>query len=113
MYTPEKTVSYEGLVGWTAAQAMSGRQMLLGPVSVVLHLNMEVPASWSKAKQKRALSGVERPTTKPDMDNVVKAIFDAINGVVWRDDVQVVSLMATKAYTATPSVYVEIAEAGA
>ena len=111
MFTPEKTVSYENLIGWTAAQAMAGRTLLLGPVAVSLHIAMEVTASWSKAKQARALAGTESPTTKPDMDNVIKAVFDAINGVVWKDDVQVVQLTTTKAYAAAPGVTVEVAEA--
>ena len=110
MFTPEKTVNYEGLVGWTAAQAMAGRPLIAGPVSVVLHIAAEIPASWSKAKQARATAGAEFPTTKPDMDNVIKAVFDAMNGVVWKDDVQVVSLKTTKAYALAPCVQVEVKE---
>ena len=110
MFTPEKTVSYEGLVGWTAAQAMVGRAMVLGPVQVNLSIAMDVPASWSKVKQARALEGREFPTTKPDMDNVIKAIFDALNGVVWKDDVQVVALSTSKTYGAAPGVTVEVWE---
>lgn len=110
MFTPEKTVSYEGLVGWTAAQAMAGRPLILGPVSVCMDIGMDVPASWSKVKQAKALGGEIHPTTKPDMDNVVKAIFDALNGVVWKDDVQVVRLTTGKQYAHTPQVCVEIRE---
>lgn len=110
MFTPEKTVSYEGLVGWTAAQAMAGRPLVLGPVAAEVHIAVDVPASWSKVKQARALAGREWPTTKPDMDNVVKAIFDAINGVVWKDDVQVVHLVCTKGYASAPGVVVEVRE---
>jgi Holliday junction resolvase RusA-like endonuclease len=110
MFTPEKTVSYEGLVGWTAAQAMAGRDLMLGPVAAVLHMRLDVPASWSKKKQAEAFAGRLRPTSKPDMDNVVKAVFDALNGVVWRDDVQVVSLHCVKSYAPAPGVYVRIEE---
>jgi Holliday junction resolvase RusA-like endonuclease len=110
MFTPEKTVSYEGLVGWTAAQAMAGRSLLLGPVGVAMHIGLDVPASWSKVKQAKALIGQIHPATKPDMDNVVKAIFDALNGVVWKDDVQVVSLSVGKQYAEAPGVFVEVRE---
>jgi Holliday junction resolvase RusA-like endonuclease len=110
MFTPEKNVSSENLVGWTAAQAMAGRQVITGPVNVRLHIAMDIPASWSKVKQQRALEGLEHPTTKPDMDNVIKAIFDAMNGVVWKDDVQVIGLSTSKAYGQAPGVRVEVRE---
>lgn len=108
MFTPEKTVNYEGLVGWTAAQAMAGRPLLLEAVAVDLEILVSVPASWSQKKQAQALAGAIRPTTKPDIDNVEKAIFDAINKVVWKDDVQVVDVRKSKRYSATPGVQVFI-----
>jgi Holliday junction resolvase RusA-like endonuclease len=48
------------------------------------------------------------PTTKPDADNVVKAVFDGLNGVAFRDDVQVVDLRVRKRYSATPAVRVQL-----
>lgn len=113
--TPAKTVSYENLVGWTAAQAMAGLALMDGPVKAALTLQLQIPASWSQKKQRAALAGAIRPTTKPDVDNVVKAIFDAINGVVWKDDVQVVLLTVAKVYSHAPGVqvYVERLEAEA
>lgn len=104
MYTPEKTASYESTVALAASQAMGGRQPIDGPVSVVMQIAMQVPASWSKRKQANALDGIVLPTTKPDADNVVKAVFDAINGVVWCDDTQVVDLRLVKRYQTTPGV---------
>lgn len=101
-------MNYENLVGWTAAQAMAGRPLLLGAVRVSLMIYCAVPASWSKVKQRRALDGLEYPTVKPDIDNVEKAIFDAINGIVWKDDVQVVRVSKEKRYSATPCVQVSI-----
>jgi Holliday junction resolvase RusA-like endonuclease len=108
LYTPEKTVSYENLVGYSAAQAMKGRPLIDSPVSVTLHIGVQIPASWSGAKRRRALAGVELPTTKPDIDNVEKVIFDGMNGVVWKDDVQVVDVCKTKRYSLTPGVSVEV-----
>jgi Holliday junction resolvase RusA-like endonuclease len=55
-----------------------------------------------------ALGGEVLPTAKPDADNVVKAIFDGLNGVLWRDDVQVVDLRVRKRYSAAPAVRVEV-----
>lgn len=106
MATPAKTVAYEGLVAHAAQQAMAGCPLLDGPVAIDLVLDCQVPASWSQRKQRLALAGKVRPTTKPDVDNVVKAIFDGCNGVLWRDDVQVVTLSLRKVYSLTPGVSV-------
>lgn len=116
MFTPEKTVGYEGLVAATAAAALAGNalahQLLDGPLNAVLEMRFPVPASWSKAKRARALAGAEWHTSKPDADNVAKAILDACNGVVFRDDSQIVMLTATKAFSDEPGVRVVIREFG-
>lgn len=108
MFTPEKTVAYESLVGLFASQAMQGKPLIAGPVSVSMMLVFGIPASWSKKKRTQAQNAEIWPTTKPDMDNVVKAVFDAINGVVWVDDVQVVNLAVSKSYGDQPAVHVAV-----
>ncbi len=111
LYTPEKTVNYESRVALCAQQAMAGRPLFEGPLSVEMEIVCQVPASWSKRKQADALRGAVQPTTKPDIDNVEKAIFDALNGVAWGDDVQVVRVSKSKQYGPVPGVSVAIAEA--
>lgn len=108
MFTPAKTVAYEGLVAHAAQQAMRGQPLLDEPVRVRLEIDCPVPASWSGKKQREALAGEVLPTSKPDADNVVKAVFDGLNGVLWRDDVLVVDLTVCKRYSATPGVRVEV-----
>ena len=116
MFTPGKTADYERLVAATAAAALScdalaaAHQLLDGPLEAVLEMRFPAPASWSKAKRARALAGIEWHTSKPDADNVAKAILDACNGVVFRDDSQVVILIATKAFSEEPGVRVVIRE---
>jgi len=113
MFTPEKTVKYESVVALFAHQAMQGRPLLAGPVEVAMEMVLTIPASWPRVRRERAENGAIFPTTKPDIDNTVKAIFDAINGVVWGDDVQVVSLTARKTYGASPCVCVVVQPVGA
>jgi Holliday junction resolvase RusA-like endonuclease len=108
MATPAKTVAYEGLVAHAAAVAMEGRPPIEGPCQVVIGLFCQVPTSWSQKKRAAALACEIFPTTKPDADNCVKAIFDGMNGVVWRDDVQAVDLKVVKQYSVTPSVMVDV-----
>ncbi len=106
--TPDKTVAYEGLIAHAAQQAMAGAAPLDCPCAVQVSITVTVPASWSKKKQAAALLGEVLPTKKPDADNVVKAVFDGMNGVVWRDDVQAVDLAVRKRYGATPGVFVRV-----
>jgi len=110
MFTPQKTVAYEGFIALQAQMAMveAGRALIEGPVAVRLFIACQVPESWSGKKKRMALADEVLPTSKPDTDNVVKAVFDACNTVVWRDDVQVVDLDLKKRYREQPGVYVEI-----
>jgi Holliday junction resolvase RusA-like endonuclease len=111
MFTPSKTVAYEGLVAHVAHLAMAGLGMLEGPCSVSMDIVCQIPASWSAKKQRQALLGELRPVTKPDIDNVEKAVFDGCNGVVWRDDVQVVDVRKSKRYGDKPMITVVISYA--
>jgi len=110
MYTPEKTQSYEALVKLVASQAMAGRTMFAGPVRVRLGVLCNIPKSLSKRDRAAAEAGRTRPSTKPDIDNVIKAVFDAMNGIVFHDDRAVVSVNAWKQYATEPCVLVEVAE---
>ena len=107
-YTDAKTRSYEALIAFHAHEAMAGAALLDGALSVAAFVYIDPPASWSKARRARALAGQELPTKKPDLDNCIKALMDALNGVVWHDDVQVVNLDVTKAYAAAPGLHVAI-----
>lgn len=108
MFTTAATVAYEGLIALAAQQAMAGRTLLTGPVFVHMEITLPVPSSWSQKRKALALAGQIHPTTKPDADNVIKAIFDGMNGIVWVDDVQVVELLARKAYGEIPGVKVSV-----
>ena len=107
MFTPPKTVAYEGLISIAACAGMQGRPLMDGPVALNLFMDCQVPASWSSKKQRMALDGKVYPTTKPDADNVLKALCDGLNGVAWRDDVQVVDVYMRKRYAETPCLRVE------
>lgn len=108
MATPAKTVAYEGLIAHEAQAAMAGAAPLEVAVGVNVFVDCQVPASWSDKKRRMAIAGELLPMAKPDVDNVVKAIFDGMNGVVWRDDVLAVDVRIRKRFAATPRVRVEV-----
>ncbi|MES2346710.1 MAG: RusA family crossover junction endodeoxyribonuclease [Pseudomonadota bacterium] len=107
-YTPAKTKAYETLVAGIATRAMAGRPPSDRAIEVLLELRMQIPVSWSKKKQVAASAGKVRATKKPDIDNVVKSILDASNGIVWIDDAQVVVLTVRKLYHADPCVMIGV-----
>jgi Holliday junction resolvase RusA-like endonuclease len=106
-----KTASYENLVALCAVEAMKAAGMAVqafqGPVCVNMAARLVPAASASRKARAAMLSGEAPPTRKPDADNVAK-IIDALNGIVWRDDAQVVSLFIRKLYAETPGLDVVI-----
>jgi Holliday junction resolvase RusA-like endonuclease len=107
-YTPEKTATYENLVKLFATQAMSGRPPIEGPVELWLDINLQIPTSWSKKRQRDAAAGLVAATKKPDADNVLKAVKDGMNGIVWLDDAQAVEYRISKRYSTSPCVQVSV-----
>lgn len=102
LYTPKETKDYETLIKFFAYPEMRGRGLLSGPINLQLNLHFSIPSSWTRKKHNEALSLIERPTVKPDIDNVLKAWGDALNGVVWEDDKQIVEVMVRKFYSKDP-----------
>jgi Holliday junction resolvase RusA-like endonuclease len=97
-YTPEKTRTYEGMIRTAAMDAMAGLAPVDVPVEITLSAIFAVPASWSEKKRQAAIRGEIKPAKKPDIDNVIKAWTDAMNGVVFRDDALIVKGSFAKAY---------------
>lgn len=108
--TPEKTVNYESRVALAAEQAMGGRRPLDGPLYVEIDIVIQIPASWSKKKREMAVAGRIGATKKPDASNILKAVEDGMNGVVFVDDSQIVDGRQRKRYGETPGVSVEVVE---
>lgn len=98
-HTPEKTRNYEALVKDFAQQAIAGRDPLTVPVDLLVEFRFGIPDSWPKWKRELAAAGLLHHTAKPDCSNLVKAIEDACNGVLFKDDGQVVGCIQDKVWT--------------
>ena len=111
-YDPEKSRNYKAYVKLLATQAMKeqGFTMIDGPCCLDILACFEVPKSKSKKFKERALLGLERPTKKPDIDNIVKALQDALNGLAYKDDSSIVFLSVAKCYSEVPRVEVILRE---
>ena len=97
-YTPAKTKTYEEEVALFAKAAMKDLEPLKTPVAVSVHATFPIPQGYSKKRRQACLDGSERHLKRPDLDNIVKAITDGMNGVVYDDDSQIVRLQAKKVY---------------
>lgn len=105
-FTPPRTVAYEGMVALVGQEAMQGRPLLDGAVKLELAATFPIAASWSKAKRADALAGRLWHVSRPDGDNILKAIGDGLNGVVWTDDSRIAVSSIVKVYGAMPGVEV-------
>jgi len=76
--------------------------LLDGPLRVWLHFTLLRPKSLKKT--------VLQHTTRPDCDNLGKAIADALKGIIYRDDALIVDKRVTKRYGEPPGVMVTIEE---
>lgn len=110
MYTDAKTLGFEAAVADEARIAMSNFELFDTPMQLQLSAYYPIPKSWSKKKRQLAIDGEIYPQVKPDLDNVMKAVLDALNGVVYADDSQVINLVATKRYSTDPRVEVYVHE---
>ena len=104
VYTPKETLDYEKLVQQQIK--LQRIKPVTGAVRLTLVIYREVPKGWSKKKKNAAIRGEHLPVTRPDLDNYLKVIMDASNGLLYKDDNQVVEILASKRYAKMP--YVEI-----
>lgn len=99
--TPENTVLYENLVKQSFVQQADKDARWFGkePLAVYITAFYPIPASTTKKDRQLICSGKLFPTKKPDADNVAKVICDALNGVAYGDDTQIIKLSILKTYT--------------
>lgn len=99
VYTPTKTAKYEKQIA--KAYTESGGKCIPADcyVSVSVSAFFPIPKSYSKKKREDCLERRLRPDKKPDMDNILKVVLDALNRVAYVDDKQVVELIGRKYYT--------------
>ena len=82
-----------------------------GAVNMNIVYAFRRPQSLSKKERNEIDGGKTVPkTTKPDIDNLTKAILDALNGIAWKDDAQVTQINIQKIWSAKDQIEVEIWE---
>ncbi|MBR1660282.1 MAG: RusA family crossover junction endodeoxyribonuclease [Oscillospiraceae bacterium] len=109
-YDPPKSREYKAYVQRCVREQGAPKTPITGAVFLRVYEYRAIPKSWSRRKKQAAREGTLWPTSRPDLDNVKKAVQDALNGLVWKDDAQVVWCMGSKAYGEDPRVEVQISE---
>jgi Holliday junction resolvase RusA-like endonuclease len=109
-YTPEKTRTYETLIKEAGVQAMGSSEPLETPVTLYLYIRMPIPKSYSKKRIEACLNGSEQPIKKPDASNILKSVEDGLNGVIYKDDSQIINIHVTKVYSTQAGVDICVKE---
>jgi len=113
-FTPKQTVEWEASI---YGQALAHKPPYLhqGPIALGVVFFKLIPRTWSKKKTQEALEGKLRPVgRRDDYDNMIKAVKDALNGLYWRDDGDVVEYIPVdgmnpgKYYSDLPRVVIRV-----
>ena len=88
-YTPKRTVNFERLVAAQFRRQHPDHKPIAGPIELGIYAQYSRPRTVKKDHWH---------TGRGDIDNIVKAISDGLNGVAWKDDRQVASLIAQKTW---------------
>lgn len=106
-YTPDKTRNAEETF---VARSLEFRPVApYGcPIRLMAVFELPIPASWPAWKRALALTGNYMHVAKPDVDNLVKLVKDALKGVFWIDDSQIICVKAVKHYSPIPKTRIEI-----
>jgi len=95
-YTPKKTRVYEERI--RACFRLSGGIRIEGAVKVSVTAYFRIPKSCRKKERELIEAGKLLPVKKPDGDNIIKCVLDALNGEAYDDDKQVTSHKIEKRY---------------
>ena len=109
-YTPDATAkAEESFIALAAPYAPA--HPLTGPLALSLTAVFAIPKSYTRKKREEIAAGTRRPTGKPDLDNLTKLVLDAMNGVFYIDDQQVVDMTVSKVYGEAPCYRVQLSPA--
>lgn len=108
-YTPKKTKDYEQLTKWSCKSKYKERP-LKGPIRIDIKFYMYIPKSTSKVRVRRKCELEILPTKQPDWDNMAKSITDALNGIAYEDDNQIVESHIYKFFSDSPRAEVKISK---
>ena len=111
-YTPKRTVDCENRIraAYLNEYPIGMKWESKEPLEIVINVYFEIPKSATKKAREQMILGYVRPTKKPDADNLMKTICDALNGLCFQDDSQIVEATINKWYAVEPKAEITIRE---
>ena len=109
-YTPTNTKLYEYALRQWFIREYPNFKPIESRVNVTIIAYFGIPKSTSKKKEAEMLKDSISHTKKPDADNIIKIVLDAMNKFAFQDDTQVTKLEIEKKYDKTPRIYIKIEE---
>lgn len=100
-HSPKSTQNWERLVKDVAQQHVPLDGLLDGPLQMQLRFYLPKPKSAPKRRR-------TWPDKKPDLDKLIRAVGDALTGIVYTDDARIVTITASKDYSVTPRVEIAV-----
>jgi len=107
---PAKSREFKRILAAMAREKMAQMTLMEGPLCLYLQVTRVPPKSWPKYRRRDAIEFREGIVSKPDLDNYVKIVLDALNGVVFADDSCVVKICASKRWSDKPGMSIRIME---
>ncbi|HRT83947.1 MAG TPA: RusA family crossover junction endodeoxyribonuclease [Bacteroidales bacterium] len=101
-FTPKKTANFEFMVRFFLSQK-ADYELLDNPIDVPVRLVCDFQLTRPKKPRH------PYPAVRPDLDNYIKAILDAMNGIILKDDALVCQIVAKKSYAIkTPQIWIKL-----
>lgn len=107
-YTPWQTVKYEKLIKASYKSVSKKRIDANIPIEIEILAFFDVPRRAIKTNRFNMLSGQILPTKKPDSDNIIKVVCDALNSLAYEDDKQICNVKFKKVYGEIPRLEIKI-----
>ena len=91
--------AYQDILRWQVKQGWLPRAPMTGPLELEFVFAREMPKSANKTQPKRAKWCDDHILMRPDVTNYQKAAEDALKGIIFNDDSQVIKVTSRKIYT--------------
>lgn len=107
-YTPEKTKAFEEKLKMYFIKKYRRPEVSENPFKIKILAEFKPPKGTSKKMLQKLC---DKPyTKKPDLDNIIKAILDSLNGLAYKDDNQITQIISEKKYGLTDRIIIILEE---
>lgn len=107
-HTPQKTVNYETYIKEMFVISYPDFVPLEGALTINISAWVMIPKATSKKKRRLMEERILRPTKRPDFDNIIKVVADALESLAYKNDNQIVTSVFHKWFSERPRLEIEV-----